>query len=95
MEGTGRIASEVETLLLRSRLGDIRIGVLELVGPELTERPCKQTPKSISSSTTPIITRRDTYQVGTHHDKSPRDNNPHIRPRAFRRRLYGQRRGHA
>jgi hypothetical protein len=41
MKGTGRIASEVETLLLRSRLGDIRIGVLELVGPELTERSCK------------------------------------------------------
>jgi len=38
MEGTGRITGEVEALLLRSRLSDIWIGVLELIGPELTER---------------------------------------------------------
>jgi len=38
MESAGSIAGKVETLILRSRLGNIGIGVFELVGPELTER---------------------------------------------------------
>jgi hypothetical protein len=39
MEGTGRIAGKVEALVLRTRVGNKGICVLELAGPELTERP--------------------------------------------------------
>ena len=38
MEGAGRIASKVETLVLRSGLGDVGICMLELTGAELTKR---------------------------------------------------------
>ena len=37
MEGAGRIASKVETLVFRSGLGDIRICMLKLTGAELTK----------------------------------------------------------
>ena len=41
MKGTGPISGKVETLILRSRLGNKGIGVLELVGPKMTERSCE------------------------------------------------------